>query len=178
MERELRGGIRIEGERIASVDFGSMFLRLAYVRAGIEPPPGDLYGGIIPDDTEDRWREGLKVVVNALLFRSAELKRLPKASAGLLPEGWKASSMRTTIFERHAPIRSQFEAGAGPILTKIESDILVAILLQLIDEGVTALPLYDAVLVRHDEAEGVADLMRKVAAAETGFELPVKVTPL
>ena len=37
IEREHRPKIRIDGERVADLDFSAMFLRLAYVRAGLQP---------------------------------------------------------------------------------------------------------------------------------------------
>lgn len=43
MERTERGRIRIDGERIANVDYRQLFPRLAYVRAGEAQPEGDIY---------------------------------------------------------------------------------------------------------------------------------------
>ena len=39
IEREERPGIRIDGLPIADLDFKAMGLRLAYLRAGLAPPP-------------------------------------------------------------------------------------------------------------------------------------------
>ena len=38
-----REHIRIEGEPITVLDYGSMFTRLAYYEVGTVPPEGDLY---------------------------------------------------------------------------------------------------------------------------------------
>ena len=48
---------------MALADFSSMFLRLAYAREGLEPPPGDLYSVVLSDDSGSRYREGIKIVV-------------------------------------------------------------------------------------------------------------------
>jgi hypothetical protein len=178
LERVRRHAIRIEGEPIADLDFSAMFLRLAYAKAGLLPPEGDLYAGILQDEEEDRYRPGLKVLVNAMLFRSSPLQRLPKGSAAILPRGCSAAELREDILRRHAPIRDQFEKGIGLSLMKLESDILVSILLRLIDRGIVALQMYDGLMVRHDVAEEVATVMREEAKAWTGFELPVKVARL
>jgi hypothetical protein len=61
--RTRRHAIRIEGARVADLDFRTMFLRLAYARADAPPPPDDddLYAGILGGANESRCREGLKV---------------------------------------------------------------------------------------------------------------------
>jgi hypothetical protein len=176
MRRERRASLRLNGERMASCDFQSMGLRLAYTRAGLEPPRGDLYAGILSQgDAGGRWREGVKRVVGAMLFRSTPLRRLPKGSAGLLPEGCTGRAIRAAILERHAPIAGQLEAGIGPTLTRNESDILIEVLLRLIELGVPALPLHDAVLVESCQAKMVAEVMGEVSEQQTGWELPVGV---
>ena len=176
-----RHAIRIEGVRVADLDFRTMFLRLAYARAGMPPPDDDddLYAGIIVGEADEpRWREGLKVVVNAMLMRATKLTRLPKGSAELLPKGCKAPALRAAILERHEPIRGQFEAGIGLSLMRLESDILIAVLLRLLDLGVVALPMHDGLMVRYEEAERAERVMREVSKALTGYELPVRAKGL
>src|SRR5208282_1011715 len=98
----------------------------------------------------------------------------PKGSAELLPKGCKAATLRAAILERHQPIRGQFEVGIGLNLMRLESDILIAVLLRLLDLGVVALPMHDGLMVRHEEAERVERVMREVSEALTGSELPVR----
>ncbi len=155
-----------------------MFLRLAYARAGVEQPSGDLYGGILSGAQEAVHRQGVKQVVNAMLARDTPLTRLPKGCKELLPKGTKASSLRTAILERHAAIVDQFECGMAASLTRTESDILVAVLLRLIDIGIIALPMHDGLMVRRDKADGALKVMREVSRERTGYELPAKVTAL
>ena len=76
---------------------------------------------------------------------------------------------------RHAPIGDLFEKGIGLSLMRVESDILVAILLRLIYLGIVALPMHDGLMVRHDLREEVEGVMREVSKLKTGFELPVKI---
>lgn len=174
LERVRRHGIRIGGERIADLDFKAMFLRLAYTRAGIAPPAGDLYAGIIADDLEGSYREGVKTVVNAMLFRTMPLQRLPKNSAVLLPPDCSGTSLRAAILRRHPDLAGVFETGIGMHLMKTESDLLVAILLRLIDSNIPALPMHDGLMVRHDLAERAKEIMADEAERTTGFRLPIK----
>jgi hypothetical protein len=178
LERGQRHGIRIDGEPVADLDFAAMFLRLAYARAGLEPPAGDLYAGILSDSQEDDYRDGVKQVVNAMLSRATPLTRLPKGSKELLPKGCNGRLMREAVLSRHAAIRDQFGVGAGASLMLAESNILVAVLLRLIDLHIVALPMHDGLMVRPDNATKALEVMRNVSKEQTGFELPAKVTAL
>jgi hypothetical protein len=59
-----RRKIRIDGERVADLDYSSMFARLTYAHIGAVPPSGDLYA--IPG-LED-YRSGVKLAFNIFLF--------------------------------------------------------------------------------------------------------------
>jgi hypothetical protein len=179
LERDQRHFIRIDGEPVADLDFSAMFLRLAYAKAGLKPPDGDLYAGIIAGSPEEgSYRDGVKQIVNAMLARSTRLARFPKGSKELLPKGCSAWSIREDILARHSAIREQFETGAALSLMRTESDILVAVLLRLIDREIIALPMHDGLMVRWDCAETAAATMREVSLELTGFELPVKMKAL
>ena len=178
LARTRRHNIRIDRERVADLDFSAMFLRLAYCRAGIAPPAGDLYAGIIPDDPQGRWREGLKQVVNALLFRDKPLTRLPKGSADLLPPGMNGKDIRAAVLQRHPAVARVFESGAGLSLMKTESDLMMAILLRLNAARIVALPMHDGLMVHRDLAEVAAGVMADESERMTGFRLPIKTQHL
>ncbi len=74
MERAERGRIRIDGERIANVDYRQLFPRLAYVRAGEAQPEDDIYD-VAGDGT---GRDGWKKLMNAMLFSDRPLKHWPE----------------------------------------------------------------------------------------------------
>jgi hypothetical protein len=178
LERERRGGIRIDGEPVADLDFSAMFVRLAYARSGLEPPSGDLYAGVLGGPDEADYREGVKRVVNAMFGFRKEITRFPKGCKEALPKGSNWSSIRAAILARHAPIRRAFECGASLRLMRTESDILITVLLRLLDIAVVALPMHDGLMVRRDNAARALEIMRAVSKAQTGFELPAKVTAL
>jgi hypothetical protein len=60
LQRERRSGIRIDGEPVATLDYSSMFARLAYASKGVQPPAG------------------VKLGVNALLFDQHTRRQWPK----------------------------------------------------------------------------------------------------
>src|SRR3984885_8215418 len=74
LQRLRRIGIRIDGEPVATLDYSSMFARLAYASKGVQPPTGDLYA--IPG--LEGHRDAVKLGVNALLFDQQARRQCPK----------------------------------------------------------------------------------------------------
>lgn len=159
MERSQRFvSIRIEGKRIANVDFSALFPRLAYTLAKAKPPRGDLY----EYKKVSAKREGWKKITNALLFASRPMKNWPMETKHHFSDEVKLSTAIGAIKEKHAKIAKLFEQGIGYRLMRIESDMLIKILCRLRDEGVVALPLHDSVLV----AKPFAALTKRLMESE------------
>jgi hypothetical protein len=146
-----------------------MFARLAYVRAGEPAPLGDLYA--LPGF--EGYRDGVKQVFSAMLSRRGPLKRIPRECPEL-PPGCTGKIIRAAILDRHQGLWQVFETGVGYELMFLESQILIAILLRLIDLGIVALPLHDGLMVAESKAETAAKVMGNVAEELTGHKLPVE----
>lgn len=151
MERAERPRIRIDGQRVAEVDYGQLFPRLAYVRAGAPQPEGDLYDVF----GKGTGRDGCKKLMNALLFSRGPLKNWPEDTHWHFPDGINLRTAVEMLAAKHAPIAHLFGKGLGFQLMRIESDMLIEVLSELSAAGITALPLHDAVLVAKSHA-GVA----------------------
>lgn len=151
MERAERPRIRIDGQRVAEVDYGQLFPRLAYVRAGAPQPVGDLYD-VFGNGT---GRDGCKKLTNALLFSQGPLKNWPEDTHRHFPNSINLRTAVEMLAAKHAPIAHLFGKSLGFQLMRIESDMLIEVLTELSAAGVTALPLHDAVLVAKSHA-GVA----------------------
>lgn len=115
--------LRIEGEAPANVDYGQLFLRLAYMRAGIQAPQGDLYG-VFPDGAA---RSGFKRLINAMLFSEGRLKNWPDGSRALFPSATKLVDVIAAIEAFHSPIAMMFGTGIGHQLAFIESCLLLEV---------------------------------------------------
>ncbi|WP_372642089.1 hypothetical protein [Hyphomicrobium sp.] len=170
-----RGHIRIEGEPVVVIDFSSVLLRLLYVEAGVQPPAGDLYLGF--DNLGSEHRDAIKQVVSAMLFRTSPLSKLPRGTAVLLPKGWGAKRIEKAILKRHALVADTFYAALDRHSTPLghrlfyrESEILLAALRQCQAEGVVALPVHDAIIVKESNAERASRIMLDAFKAATGFE--------
>lgn len=156
--------IRIDGERIADVDYRQLFPRLAYVRAGQPQPEGDIY-----DVTGDgSGRDGWKTLMNAMLFSDGPLRGWPEGIIQHFPSGTKLRDAIKLLAARHAPIADLFGIGLGFQLMRIESDMLIGVITHLVSLGVTALPLHDAVLVAESKAYVAADAMQAAFSMWTG----------
>ncbi|MEY9726268.1 hypothetical protein [Bradyrhizobium yuanmingense] len=158
MERAERQRIRIDGQRVAEVDYGQLFPRLAYVRAGAPQPEGDLYD-VFGDGT---GRDGCKKLMNALLFAKGPLKNWPRDTRQHFPGRINLRTAVELITAKHAPIAHLFGKGLGFQLMRTESDMLIEVLTELAIAGVIALPLHDAVLVAESHAKVAHKAMTSV----------------
>jgi hypothetical protein len=157
MERSERfDRIRIDGERIADVDYRQLFPRLAYVRAGKPQPEGDIYD-VAGDGS---GRDGWKKLMNAMLFSDGPLRNWPEDTLQHFPSGMNLRKAVEMLAARHAPIADLFGTALGFQLMRIESDMLITVITHLASVGVTALPLHDAVLVAESKAGVAADAMQ------------------
>jgi hypothetical protein len=171
LQRQRRVGIRIEGEPLATIDYSSMFARLAYASKGLQPPAGDLYA--IPG--LEGHRDAVKLGANALLFDQHTRRRWPKTEEPeqRLPSGWTLGRFREALVAHHPVIADCIGTGLGFRLMHIESEIMVRVLTALLSEGVTALPLHDGVLVRRLHASKGKAAMEEVSREMTSYVLPV-----
>lgn len=161
-----RIGIRIDGEPVATLDYGQMMPRILYGSAGAAPHFHDAYA--VPG--LEGYRDGAKKVFNAMLHADAPLGRKPRNTADLLPKKLKIAEIASMIMTFHAPVAGAFYAGKGLYLTYQESRILLAVLKTLMDQGITALPIHDAVIVAESKKEQAKEIMLKVFKDLTGIE--------
>lgn len=171
MPRALRGGLTVNGEPIADLDYASMFPRLAYARVGSEPPLGDLYA--IPG--LEGYRPGVKAGLSALLSTETEMTRLPHEVKEGLPAGWTASGFRKAVAEKHPALVPLFGKDIAMDLMFTESSILVAVLLRLARMGIAALPMHDGIMVASRHCEVAKKVMTELAAMRGGTSIPVVV---
>lgn len=170
-----RIGLLIDGLPVVTLDYGQSAARIAYGLAGIDPMFTDAY--IIPGLTDRLTgadpRAGVKTVFNAMLHAKEPLMRLPKGTRSLLGEGITVHEVVARIKTFHAPITNAFCTGKGMHICYRESEILFAVLEELMAKGITALPIHDAVVVRYDHEDMVRDIMLRVFKEKTGIDAMV-----
>lgn len=166
--------LTIDGSPVAALDYGQMAIRLLYAEAGVKPSFDDAYA--VPG--LERHREGVKRLLNAMLNTSGQPKRLPKGTSKLLPpvvrigdDFVKADVDRlcSMLTEFHQPVAHLLHASPGLRLMFRESEIMIAVLLRLIDQGIVALPVHDGLLVPEENQEVAKKAMVECFAQQTGF---------
>lgn len=163
-KQQRAAGILINGQPVVALDYGQMTPRILYGRAGIDPHFTDAYA--VPG--LEGYRDGVKKVFNAMLHSEKPFGRKPSGTSALLPKDRPISEITVMIQEFHGPVERAFYAGKGLYLSYLESFILVKVMLELVDQGITALPIHDAVLVAEDDEEHVKEAMLKIFKEFTG----------
>lgn len=166
MKREDRfSRIRINGQRIADVDYEQLYPYLAYVRAQAILPEGDFYD-VLGDQS---FRKGWKVLTNALLFAEDGLGNWPRDSRKLFPSNMTFKNAVELVRRKHRPIADLFGRGLGFQLMRIESDVLISVVTHLFKRGVPVLPLHDALLAARSDVEIVKAAMEGELELRTGI---------
>ncbi len=159
-------GIVINGNSVASLDFGQMAARILYGMAGATPHFDDAYK--LPG--WEKYRNTVKTVFNAMLHASERHTRLPAGSRNQLPKDVGVDEVIDTITAYHSPIKDYFYSKQGMEVMFKESQILVDILLRLIDEGIVALPIHDAIIVSDEDVYQAKEIMLGVFLEHTGVK--------
>jgi hypothetical protein len=155
--------ILIGGKPAVDADYQQLFPRLAYARARAKQPTGDLYD-VMGDGT---GRDGWKLLLNALLFTEGDLRRWPRDCSRYFA-GIKLRQAVALLEQKHQPIAHLFGTGVGFELMFIESEMLIAVVTHLFENGIPALPLHDAVLVAEPHAETAKAAMEYAFRSRTG----------
>ena len=100
---------------------------------------------------------------------------MPKGARKTIPSRISLSVIISAIKDKHHEVAQRFHAGVGLRLMRKESDILIDVLLALKKQQITALPIHDAVLVRHDNAQQAREVMVRVFQGHTGLVPEVSV---
>jgi hypothetical protein len=168
-KKDKRHLITIGGEDIADLDYSGMFAALAYLRETGRLPSGDPYD--IPG--LEGHRDGAKQGLLSLLNYSGPMKSLAPKTKALLPEGWTAWMLEGAMSDYHRPIAHLFGKDIGIELMHTESRVLMAVLLDLADRGIPALPMHDGINVRVSDRDAAMQTMRAVSERLLGVALPV-----
>ncbi|MCY0856437.1 hypothetical protein [Cupriavidus sp. D39] len=146
------------------LDFSQMGPRIIYGMAGM-PFIGDAYA--VPSLL--KHRSLVKQVFGAMTHVGSRFNRLEDISSPL-PDGMSMSRVCKAIEDHNTPIADYFYRRAGMEAMRVESNIIVDILLALRDKGVVALPVHDALVVREDLADEAEAAMLAMFKLHTGLE--------
>jgi hypothetical protein len=160
--------ILIEDDWCVELDYGQMSLAILYGLTGAKPPEGDLYD-LSAEGIPTDYRKGIKTVIQALINSSNVPRRMPKGVRKLIPSEYNIKDILEAVARKHPVIFPLMTSGIGMQLFRKESDILVDVLETLRSEGIVALPVHDAVVVRDDNADQAKAVMKQVFREHTGI---------
>ncbi|MEJ0087936.1 MAG: hypothetical protein WDO72_19890 [Pseudomonadota bacterium] len=173
-----RANVLLAGEPVAEVDFTAQYLRLAYRHVGAAWTFAANVDPYLPDGCPEEHRDGYKKCTLSLLSGARGL-HLPNdvQDSCLFPPGTKAATVYASIRARHPALQAAgaFGSTLGNELARVDSDLMVKLLLRLKAAGVPALGIHDAVLVPRSRVDQVARVMVETARDMLGMELPVSV---
>lgn len=161
-----REGVIIDGEAVATLDYSQMNPRILYGLAEATPPEEDVY--LLPG-LED-YRSGVKKVMNAMLFATKPITRMPKGVRKEFSEMVSVRKVMDKVIEAHPALGDHFFTGIGHRMQFIESQIMVDLLLDFRDKGIVALPVHDAVIVPGCSISEVKERMLSIFQEHTGAE--------
>lgn len=175
-----RGSIRLDGEAVATLDFSSMFPRLAFAAVGATPPNGDLYA--IPG--LENHRAAVKRALNCLLMDDFSRRSWPDEllngedgklvdTAALMPQGWTVGRFKAALLRQHPALTPCLGAGLGLKLMNTESRILLAVLGEMRTKGIVGLGLHDGLMVARSRANEARSIMEMMGRATSSVHLPV-----
>jgi hypothetical protein len=173
LRKSERHHLRIDNEPLSDLDFGSCFVALLHVYDGTEfdpdaPDPFTIEG-------HEEQRDIIKQCAYAILNAPKRMKNYPN---GVIEDGsrppmrWR--DMEDVIFT-YIPLFEQYRyTGLGLKLMRQESDILIAVLLDLIERGIGFIPMHDGIMVPESKTQLTHDLMLKHYHLLTGQRINVK----
>ena len=171
MKKVHRENLLIEGENIVVLDYSQMTPKILYGYCGSVPQMEDCYH----IKGYEYCRKGIKKVFNAMTFSDQPMTRFPKGINSLFPVNTRFKDVSDAIENEHSRIAHMFYTGIGHYLQFMESQILVEVLLKLIDNGIIALPVHDAVFVGWTHVYKSTQVMEQVFLDMTNVPSVVKV---
>ena len=160
--------IEINGDAAVECDYGQMSLMLLYAKAGVTPPKGDLYD-LTTSGYPASCRPGIKKVMQSIINTQNIPKRFPKGTRKFFRGSTTFADLIKAIKAKHEAIFGLMTSGIGMQMFRMESDILVDVLLSLEAANIVALPVHDAVLVADGDIDRTRAIMQQVFKDHTGL---------
>lgn len=174
--RDLRKYLIINGSRIAELDFSGCQIRMLYHMMLKK----DFIGACpytIWRYQRDLMKKAAIITINAETMGSAAGALKKAAETDLrLPINFKTALQYIGKFsKKHEGIKDFFNSGAGVILMRIESEIIVRIILALMKKGICVLTIHDSCIFPIQYRSQVHDAMISEYRYVLGFDPVVKL---
>jgi len=181
MKKSARSSLRIDGEVLAYIDFSAMNVHLAYYFAGELPPPTDLYdltGLLCGYEDKPEWRKPVKKFLSSVWFcRHRQFPReiyFPKREK---KKKFKYMDVYTAITRKHPKLKKVLARRMiGYQMARLESDIMMDVLLRLKERAIHGLSIHDGLMVAQSQVGAAREILDQVTFERLGFSIPHKTT--
>lgn len=165
VEREIRKRMTMDGEPVVELDFATLHPAMLYAEIGA-PLPADCYA--IGEWPRPLVKRAVLVALNARNLHSARLAIAHSEEMRPLTADHQAaldlaSQLIADLRANHRPIARFFTADTGARLMRRESDMAEAIMLDLIGQGIVALPVHDSFMVPASKRDALETAMMRAA---------------
>jgi hypothetical protein len=181
MPNEYRPSLKINGNETVELDFSEHHIRLLYAIECGEVPDEDTYAlpMLLGKHDKAQWRIKCKMVLNMMINASTPLKAIQAAQQRCNDKGLKTNHkelkwIAEALARKHEPIAKYFGTGAGLMLQRKDSDLAVDILIRLLNQEITAIPLHDSFVVEAQHKEALLDAMNQAYVER--FKVPAKIS--
>lgn len=165
---EFRKYITINGKRTRELDYAGIHIRMIYAMEGVELP--DDYDPYRLEDYSTH-RKPVKQALNTIINAKTKDEAIYSINKKLtLPEGRDANDLYKQLEQRHPKIRRYFGTGEGIKLQHIDAKIAEAVMMELVDQGVVALPVHDSFIVRRGCMIDLNPIMKQAFKRVVGAE--------
>ena len=121
------------------------------------------------------FREGVKAMTQALINgRSDGKPEQIRFTNGFSFKPFSRPEVRRMIEEKHQSIVDTFGTGAGLRLQRKDADLALAIITDLRQQGIPALPIHDSFIVAEGSKDKLLSSMRGRYREMMGFECVIK----
>jgi len=149
--------ITIDEHATREFDYSNLHAAMLYAREGLALPD-DAYA--LPGISAEYRKLIKKSFFKLINAGPHQAVQAPRGSA--LPPGWTWAQLQAAIKEKHAPIRTYFNSGAGISLQRLDSEIAELIMIRMMEKETLVLPVHDSFITYH---ELQSDLHQQMAAA-------------
>lgn len=151
--RSIRSSIKINGSDTVEYDYSGCAIRMLYHEGKIdyqedpyriEPLWEFARQKALP---EDHFREPVKALTQALINGRSDGFPERARIDNFTFKPFSRGEIREMIEEKHSAIADNLATGAGLRLQRKEADLALSIIMELMDQGILALPVHDSFLV-------------------------------
>lgn len=177
--KSLRRHIRINGVPVQEIDYESLHPSLLYAATGTEldfdPYVLPMYGRA--------YRPLFKLLLLVAINAESDEKAVQATRKAIRDSNKLLTSFRDCLTDKwlyealadlknyHLPIAEHIASGAGARLQRIDSDMAETIMLDLMEQGVLAVPIHDSFIVQNIHEGALSAVMREAAIRHAGVPI-------